>query len=84
MAQIITRKRTRKDGSSVWEYRFEIASVNGKRQWASKSGFLRKTDAKKAGEAAFLAYKNTGVNTQHTNMSVSDFLDFWMSQDIKL
>ncbi|MDY3747140.1 MAG: site-specific integrase [Lachnospiraceae bacterium] len=84
MAQIITRKRTRKDGTSVWEYRFEIASVDGKRQWQSKSGFLRKTDAKKAGEAAFLAYKNTGVKTQRNNMSASDFFDFWMEQDIKL
>lgn len=84
MARIITRKRPRKDGTSVWEYRFEIASVDGKRQWISKSGFARKSDAKKAGDTAFLAYKNTGVSTQHSDMSVSDFFDFWMEQDIKL
>ena len=58
MARIITRKRPRKDGTSVWEYRFEIASVDGKRQWISKSGFARKSDAKKAGDTAFLAYKD--------------------------
>lgn len=38
MVDVTIRKRYRNSGI-VYEYRFEIASVDGKRQWQTKSGF---------------------------------------------
>ena len=47
MAQVTARKRGKN-----WEYRFEIASVDGKRKQKSKGGFRTKTEAMKAGTEA--------------------------------
>lgn len=44
MAQINTRKRNGK-----WEYRFEIAGMDGKRKQKSKGGYRTKAEALKAG-----------------------------------
>lgn len=42
-------------GGAVYEYRFEIASVNGKRKWKTKSGFKTITEARKVGKACYNA-----------------------------
>ena len=47
MAQINTRKRNGK-----WEYRFEIAGMDGKRKQKSKGGYRTKAEALKAGTQA--------------------------------
>ena len=44
MPKIMYRKR-----NGGWEYRFEIARLNGKRQHLSKSGFKTKKEAELAG-----------------------------------
>ena len=46
MSKINIRKR-----NNYYEYRFEIASSNGKRRWLSKSGFKTKPEAQEAGPA---------------------------------
>ena len=51
MADVLVKKRERKN-DTVWEYRFEVASIDGKRQWISKSGFKTKSAAKEAGKQA--------------------------------
>ena len=54
MADVLVKKRERKN-DTVWDYRFEVASIDGKRQWITKSGFKTKGAAKEAGK---LAQKN--------------------------
>ena len=73
MAKIIIRKR----GSS-YQYRFEIAPVDGVRKWLYKSGFKTKKEAETAGAEALAEYINAGSPIKPCNMSYSDFLDYWM------
>ena len=83
MADLLLKKRERKN-DTVWEYRFEIAPVNGKRQWVSKSGFKTKGAAKEAGSQAQKAYEQTGVPVKPTDMSFSDFLDYWIENRCRI
>ena len=82
MANLCIRKRFTSKGT-VYEYRFEIVRIGGKRKWQSRSGFKTVTDARKAGMAAIRQYENYGhiVNDQ---ISVSDFLDIWIENDCKI
>lgn len=82
MIDLCIRKRFTTKGT-VYEYRFEIASVGGKRKWKSKSGFKTVTEARKAGRAAMAQYENYGhvVNNQ---ISVADFFDVWFENDCKV
>ena len=73
MAHLILRKR-----SGNWEYRFEGAKVNDKRQWISKSGFKTKKEAEVAGNKALNEYNNTGLNFTPSEISFSDYLDYWI------
>jgi integrase len=81
MADVIVRKRYRKNGETMYEYRFEIATIDGKRQWKTKCGFKTMTEARKAGRIAFQSYENAGCVIEKDRMSVSDYLDFWMEND---
>ena len=42
----------------VYQYRFEVARVNGKRKYLSKSGFKTKKEAEIAGQKAYDEYQN--------------------------
>ena len=55
MGSVTARKRGTK-----WSYRFEIASIAEKRQWATGSGFKTKAEALEAGNIAYNEYKNAG------------------------
>ena len=79
MAQINTRKRGQK-----WEYRFEGASVNGKRTQISKGGFRTKKEALDAGNAALAQYNRSGSVFNPKEISVSDYLDYWIDTYCKL
>lgn len=67
----------RKRGS-VWEYRFEIAKVDGKRKQVSKSGFKTKREATEAGTKALGKYNNSGVAINESDVSLADYLDYWL------
>lgn len=84
MRDILIKARTKKDGKVVYEYRFEIASVDGKRKWKTKSGFRTKTEAKEAGKLAQREYETTGRVIEPSTMSYSDFLDLWIENYAKL
>lgn len=56
MAKLNIKKR----GSS-WQYRFEVAPVDGKRKQVSKSGFKTRKEAEVAGTKAMAEYNNSGV-----------------------
>lgn len=73
MARVIVRKRGR-----GYEYRFEIASVNGIRKWIQKSGFRTKAEAERVGAEAMTEYYKAGAPFEPCNMSYSDYLDYWL------
>ena len=63
---------------NFFQYRFEIASQGGKRKFINKSGFKTKRDAYEAGMKAYNEYLNTGRKFEPSNMSFSDYLDYWI------
>lgn len=84
MTDIMIDKRTNKDGTFSYRYRFEVASVDGKRKWKSKSGFATKREAREAGKIAQQAYEHVGQVVEPSDMSYADFLDMWLEKDCKL
>jgi integrase len=78
MARIIITNRGDKKKPS-WQYRFELAKVNGKRKYASKSGFKTKEEAEKAGNIALAEYLRAGKHFEPSEMSVADYLDYWLN-----
>lgn len=69
--------RTRKRGK-YWEYEFDTAKIEGKRNRISKSGYKTKAEAIAAGAAAMAEYNNCGAKFVPSEMSFSDFLDYWL------
>ena len=72
MGQLRTRKR-----GSTWQYSFEAAPVDGKRRSISKGGFRTKAEALAAGTQALNEYNTSGQAFTPTEISVSDYLDYW-------
>lgn len=79
MAGVTARKR-----GSYWEYRFDMATVDGKRKQHSKSGFRTKTEAMKAGTQALAKYNRGGEIAEPSQMSLSDWLDRWLESGVRL
>ncbi len=75
MAKLQIKKR-----GKVYQYVFEIASIDGVRKWISKSGFITKAEAEREGAKAYSEYMNTGHSFAPTEISYSDYLDYWMKQ----
>ena len=69
--------RTRKRGK-YWEYEFDAAKVDGKRNRISKSGYKTKAEAVAAGAAAMAEYNSSGIKFIPSEMSYADFLDYWI------
>ncbi len=84
LASITVRKRFRKNGETMYEYRFEIATVDGKRQWKTKCGFKTATEARKAGRLDLQTYENAGRVIAKDKMSVSDYFAYWISADCEI
>lgn len=47
----------------VYEYRFEIATVEGTRKWITKSGYPTKSEAFKEGAKAYNDFYYNGTKT---------------------
>ena len=84
MVELSIRKRYRKNGTIMYEYRFEIATVNGGRKWKTKCGFKTKAEAQRAGKAALQQYENFGQVIEKDEISYSDYLDYWIENDCKV
>ena len=80
MAKINVRDRNKgkPDRKANWEYRFEIARVGGKRNNFSKAGFKTKKEALEAGTKALAEYNNSGKTFEPSEISVSDYFDYWI------
>ena len=48
----------------------------------SKSGFKTKSEAEKEGVIAYNDYLNTGNSFSASDMSYSDFLDYWLENEL--
>lgn len=75
MSELRLRRR-----GPYWQYSFEGARIDGKRQTISKSGFRTKTEASAAGAQAMSEYNRAGAVFKPGEISVSDYLDFWMKE----
>lgn len=73
MANVGIKKR-----GKVYQYQFEIAPVKGKRKWITKSGFKTKAEAEEEGNKAYTEYLNAGIPYKESNISYSDYLDYWL------
>lgn len=79
MASLKIQKR-----GSVYQYKFEIASEDGKRKFINKSGFKTKKEAIENGNKAFTEYLNAGIPFKECYISYSDYLDYWLDNYCKL
>lgn len=85
MAKLSVRNRNKgqldklgKPKDASWEYRFQTAAVDGKRKWICKGGFRTKKEAEVAGVKAMNEYSNAGTKFEPSEISVSDYLDYWL------
>lgn len=79
MSEINVRKRGKK-----WQYQFEAAKIEGKRKQITKSGFNTKKEALDAGIKALAEYNNSGQHFEPSDISVSDYLDYWLENYVTL
>lgn len=86
MAKINVRDRNKNnpDKKPNWEYRFEAAKIDGKRKHISKAGFRTKKEALEAGTKALAEYNNAGLLFEPTEISLSDYLDYYFEQYVKI
>lgn len=79
MANVNCSKR-----GKYWQYRFDVAKVDGKRKQISKSGFKTKKEALAAGVKALSEYNSSGSLFQPSEVSVADYLDYWVDSYCKM
>ena len=73
---------TRKRGKS-WSYYFDTAAIGGKRKKIEKGGFRTKKEAEAALAKALAEYNDSGCVFKPSEISVSDYLDFWFAEYCK-
>lgn len=79
MAEVVARKR-----GSTWSYSFELAKVDGKRKRKEKGGFRTKKEALEAGTKAKAEYDNSGQAFTPSEISVADYMDYWLDNYVKV
>ncbi len=70
---------TRKRGST-WSYYFDLGIVEGKRKRKEKGGFKTKKEAQEALRIALNEYEKCGSVIDESNISVSDYFDYWYKE----
>lgn len=69
----------RKRGNS-WYYYFEAGKVDGKRKKIERKGGSTKKEALESLRNALNEFNNTGSYLDESNISVSDYLDYWYKE----
>lgn len=82
--EYLDEKSISKKRGKYYQYQFEIASQGGKRKWKTKSGFLNRASAYDAGCIAYNEYTQTGRNFVPTEISYSDYLDYWVDKYVEV
>ncbi|MCI9976342.1 site-specific integrase [Clostridioides difficile] len=70
--------------SNKWYYYFDLGIVEGKRKKVERVGGNTKKEAEKALREALNEYENSGIVFEESNISVSDYLDFWYKEYVLL
>lgn len=78
----IMAEGVRKRGKT-WSYYFDTAKINGERNKIEKGGFKTQKEALDARAAAIAEYNNTGRSFSPKEISVADYLDYWLENAIK-
>lgn len=72
----------RKRGKT-WSYYFDTATIDGKRNKIEKGGFRTRKEALDARAEAIARYNNTGRTFSPKEVSVADYLDYWLENVIQ-
>ncbi|MCC0765158.1 site-specific integrase [Clostridioides sp. ES-S-0006-03] len=70
--------------SNKWYYYFDLGIVEGKRKKVERVGGNTKKEAEKALREALNEYENSGIVFEESNISLSDYLDFWYKEYVLL
>ncbi len=73
----------RKRGNT-WSYYFDLGIIDGTRKKKEKGGFRTKKEAEAALAAALAEYNNSGMVFEPSNITVSEYLDFWFDAYCKM
>lgn len=73
----------RKRGST-WSYYFDLGTIDGTRKKKEKGGFRTKKEAEAALAAALAEYNNSGMVFEPSNITVSEYLDYWFDAYCKM
>lgn len=74
--------RTRKRGKT-WEWSFEAARIEGKRNSISKGGYRTKAEALAAGTKAKAEYDKAGRIVTPSTISLADYLNYCLENHVK-
>ena len=77
------RGSIRKRGNN-WYYYFDVAKSDGKRRRIERKGGKTRKEAERALNLAINEYENAGVVFSQTNISVSDYMDYWLKEYVEL
>lgn len=72
----------RKRGKT-WSYYFDTAKIDGSRNKIEKGGFRTQKEALDARAKAIAEYNNVGRTFSPKEISVADYLDYWLENAIK-
>lgn len=67
-----------------WSGSFEMATIDGKRKRYEKGGFKTKKDAEQHIREKMIEYENTGRTQDPSDISVSDYFDYWLENDARM
>lgn len=70
--------------SNKWYYYFDLGIVEGKRKKVERVGGNTKKEAEKSLREALNEYENSGIVFEESNISLSDYLDFWYKEYVLL
>ena len=75
--------RTRQRGDS-WYYSYELATIGGKRKRKEVGGFATEQEAYDAGIKDKVKYDDGAPSVERKSTSVSDYLDYWYDNYVKI
>lgn len=73
----------RKRGDT-WSYYFDLGKIDGKRKKKEKGGFRTKKEAETALAKAINEYNQTGYSFTPSEITVSEYLDYWFENCVKM
>lgn len=73
----------RKRGNN-WYYYFDLGKVNGKRKKIERKGGRTKKEAEAALRKALEEYENAGLFFEPSEISVADYMDYWLKNYVEM